>query len=51
MKDTIWYKGVNDGLYYYEELKLIYMEENPTEKFKLCNFNKWADDKGFKRIN
>ena len=51
MKDTIWYKGTNEGFYMYEELKLMYMEENPKEKFELCNFNAWIDSKGFKRIN
>lgn len=51
MKDTIWYRGKNNGFYMYEELKLTYMEENPKEKFEHCNFIAWADNKGFTRIN
>lgn len=47
---TVWFKSVNGGLYFFEELKLIWMEQNPKEKFELCNFNAWADAKGFKRI-
>lgn len=50
MKSLVWFKGVNGGLYFFEELKLIWMDENPNEKFELCNFNVWADKKGFKRI-
>lgn len=50
MKETIWYKGVNEGIYMQEELKLAYMEET-KEKFELCNFIAWMDKKGFKRIN
>jgi hypothetical protein len=50
MKNLVWFKGVNGGLYFFEELKLIWMDENPNEKFELCNFNAWADQKGLKRI-
>lgn len=48
--ETVWFKGVNGSLYFFEELKLIWMEQNPKEKFELCNFNVWSDAKGFKRI-
>lgn len=51
MKETIWYRGTNNGLYYFEELKLIWMEENPKERFELSNFNAWLDKKGFVKIN
>ena len=51
MKETIWYRGNNGGIYMQEELKLAWYEENPKEKFELCNFIAWADNKGFKRIN
>lgn len=46
---TIWYKGVNGGLYMQEELKLFWFEENPNEKFELCNFLAWIENKGFIR--
>jgi hypothetical protein len=50
MKNTVWFKGINGGLYFFEELKLVWMDENPNERFDLGNFNAWADKKGFKRI-
>ena len=51
MEQTVWYRGTNNGLYYFEELKLIWMEENPKERFDLGNFNAWLDEKGFVKIN
>lgn len=51
MKSIIWFKGTNGGMYFFEELKIIWMEENPNERFDLAAFNAWADAKGFKRIN
>jgi hypothetical protein len=48
---TIWYKGVKGGLYMQEELKLFWFEENPNEKFELCNFLAWIENKGFVREN
>lgn len=51
MVKTIWYRGKNNGLYMQEELKLIYMEENPKEKFNYNNFLAWIDNKEFIRID
>ena len=49
--NTIWYKGINDGLYTQEELKLFWFDENPSEKLELCNFLAWIENKGFVREN
>ena len=51
VKETVWFKGIHGGLFFFEELKLIWYDEHPREKFELCNFNAWADSKGFVRVN
>ena len=51
VNETIWFKDNIEGLYMFEELKGIWYDNHPNERFDLGNFNAWADSKGFVRAN
>ena len=50
VKETIWFKDNLDGLYMFYELKEIWYDNHPNERFDLGNFSAWAESKGFVRV-
>ena len=51
VKETVWFKNSFGTMYMFEELKEIWYDHNPHERFDLGNFNVWAERKGFARVN
>ena len=51
VKETIWFKDNLEVLYMFEELKEIWYERHPHERFDLGNFNVWAESNGFVRVS
>ena len=50
VKETVWFKNSFGALYFFEELKEIWYEHHPHERFDIGNFNAWAESKGFVRV-
>ena len=50
VKETVWFKNSFGALYLFEELKEIWYEHHPHERFELGNFNAWVESKGFVRV-
>lgn len=51
VKETVWFKNYFGALYFFEELKEIWYDNHPNERFDLGNFNVWAESNGFVRVN
>ena len=51
VKETVWFKNAFGSMYFFEELKEIWYEHHPNERFDLGNFNAWVESKGFVRVN